>query len=87
MPSSPLGENGSLPVDPFTIRRRLVVEPIRALAFWTAIALPFLYLPLLWYGLESTGELIVFFGLVALNLLALLVGHGYDPRDTGGDSV
>lgn len=54
-----------------------VVNPIKAIAFWTAIVLPFLYLPLLATGLESRGTIVAFVLLVALNVAALLVGHPY----------
>jgi hypothetical protein len=54
--------------------------PIRFVAFWVAIALPFLYLPLLAGGLHGT-EPTVFVALVAVNLVALVVGHGYHADD------
>jgi hypothetical protein len=55
---------------------RLVATPVRFVAFWLAIALPFLYVPLLYGGL--TGEQTTVFGsLLALNAVALLVGHGH----------
>lgn len=53
------------------------VRPVEAIAFWTAIVLPFLYVPLLFYGLETTAELATFFGLLGLNLVAFAVGHRY----------
>lgn len=88
MPSQSLNENrssgsrnrsagpGSISYGPFP--RDALVRPIQIIAFWTAIALPFLHIPLLLYGLETTAELYTFFGLVALNLVALFVGHGYN---------
>lgn len=57
------------------ITRSQLLRPIEAIAFWSAVALPFLYLPLLVMGLETTAELMVFFGLVALNALAFVIGH------------
>ena len=56
---------------------RELFRPIEAIAFWSAITLPFLYLPLVLYGLETTQELTVFFSLLGLNVLALIVGHRY----------
>lgn len=50
---------------------------VRATAFWLAIALPFLYLPLVLGGLAGRAELLAFAGLVVLNLVALVIGHGY----------
>ena len=51
------------------------VRHVEAVAFWSAIALPFLYLPLLFTGLETTQELLAFLGLLGLNLVAFVVGH------------
>jgi hypothetical protein len=59
---------------------RAVTDPLSALAFWTAIALPALYLPLALTGIESTGELAIFFGLFGLHLGALLAGRSYRRR-------
>lgn len=52
-------------------------EAARALAFWIAIVLPFLHVPLLASGLETTGEWYAFIILLATNAAALYVGHGY----------
>lgn len=49
----------------------------RAVAFWLAIALPFLYLPLLAGGLDGKAEAFAFVGLMVVNLVALVVGHEY----------
>jgi hypothetical protein len=55
---------------------RLVAAPLRFVGFWAAVALPFLYLPLLLSGLEGQ-ETLVFGLLLAANALALVVGHGH----------
>ncbi|AHZ23511.1 hypothetical protein E6P09_14525 [Haloferax mediterranei ATCC 33500] len=55
---------------------RLIAIPVRFIGFWVAVALPFLYLPLLVGGL-SGSELTAFVALVAVNALALVVGHNY----------
>ena len=63
---------------PASIQRgaQLVAAPVRFVGFWLAVALPFLYVPLLVGGL--TGEqATVFAGLLSLNVVALLVGHGH----------
>ncbi len=52
------------------LRRR-----VRGVAFWSAIALPFLHIPLLVTGLESSTTLMAFLALVALNVTAILVGQ------------
>lgn len=56
---------------------RAVATPLAAVAFWSAIALPALYLPLVISGLNSVGDLAVFFGLFGLHLAALLGGRTY----------
>ena len=53
------------------------VKPVRAAAFWLAVALPFAYLPLLAGGIGTEADLLTFAGLVAANAVALLVGHDH----------
>ncbi|MEF8843125.1 MAG: hypothetical protein V5A62_16120 [Haloarculaceae archaeon] len=53
------------------------IKPVRALAFWLAVALPFAYLPMLASGFGSEPELLTFLALIAANAVALLVGHDY----------
>ena len=49
---------------------------VQRLSFWAAIVLPLVYLPLLSGGLEpQTGSIVI--GLLALNLIALFVGHNH----------
>lgn len=55
----------------------VVTRPARAVAFWSAIALPFLHLGLLWDGLATTSETTTFLVLLAANLVALYIGHGH----------
>jgi hypothetical protein len=55
---------------------------LRAVGFWAAIALPFLYVPLLLFGLEKQTHAIAFLGLLALNLIALLVGRSHTPQSS-----
>jgi len=57
--------------------RRPLVEPVRGVAFWTAIALPFVQLPLLVSGLERPTTALAFLALLAVNVFALYVGHAY----------
>ena len=56
---------------------RLLRRPVEAFAFWTAILLPFVYLPMLFGGFETTTSVLLFAGLLAANGVALLVGHGH----------
>ncbi|APW98841.1 hypothetical protein CHINAEXTREME_14070 [Halobiforma lacisalsi AJ5] len=54
-----------------------LATPIRRAGFWMAVVLPFLSLPLLASGLSTGFQTLAFVGLVALNLVALYVGHSY----------
>lgn len=55
---------------------RVAMAPIRFIGFWAAVALPFLYVPLLFAGLTG-GRGIVFLTLVVLNIVALVAGHSH----------
>jgi len=50
--------------------------PLRAVGFYAAIGLPFVYLPLLADGVGPADAPVVG-ALLAANALALVVGHGY----------
>lgn len=52
---------------------------LQFVGFWSAIALPFVYVPYLLTGLSGALDTAVLVGLVLLNAVALYVGHGYDP--------
>ncbi|WP_225334879.1 hypothetical protein [Halomicrobium urmianum] len=54
-----------------------IVRRTRSVAFWTAVTLPFLYLPLLATGLEKSSHVTAFLALLAANAVALLVGHSH----------
>ena len=58
--------------------RVLLVRPVEAIAFWAAIVLPFLYIPLLVAGIDTFERLVVFVGLILLNVVAFIVGHHYN---------
>lgn len=66
------------------VARRFVVA-IEGFAFWVAIALPFLYgSGLFLYGSELVGSRTLF-GLVFLNLVALVIGHRH--KNPGRDAA
>jgi hypothetical protein len=65
------GESGSASVF------ALFVRPVRRFAFWAAVVLPFLHLPLLVTGLQSQQTVIAFITLVAVNIAALVLGQGH----------
>lgn len=56
-----------------------LVRPIEAIGFWAAVAMPFVYLPLLITGIDTTSEGIALIALIALHVLALIVGRRYRP--------
>ena len=51
---------------------------ITTVAFWTAVVLPFLHLPLLATGLDSTPYATAFAALVVLNVVAVVVGQPHN---------
>ncbi len=58
------------------VSTRHFLRSTRGLAFWTAIALPFSYLPLFTLEMvEFSFRAFVF--LMGINIVALLVGHSY----------
>jgi len=68
LPSLPAdGDDASL--------RKVLLWPVHRLAFWAAVVLPFLYLPLLATGLETETQTIAFVVLLACNVVALVLGH------------
>ena len=54
--------------------------PISVLSFWSAIALPALYIPLFLSGLANTNDLMIFLGLFGLHIIALIGGRQYSRR-------
>lgn len=52
-------------------------RPVEALAFWAAVALPFVYLPLLYQGFDDTTGVLTFTGLLIANAVALYAGHDH----------
>ncbi|WP_435333536.1 hypothetical protein [Haloarchaeobius sp. TZWWS8] len=52
---------------------------VAMLGFWTAVTLPFIQVGMLAYGLTTLEMTLLFVALLAANLVALLVGHGYEP--------
>lgn len=80
----PSGEAGEATADRSALSdqsvryRHALTMPLEVVGFWTAVVLPFLYVPLLVTGISTQGELLTFVGLVALNVAALLAGHGHE---------
>jgi len=77
--STPSAPDTSTPGLRQTVALETVVAPLRATSFYAAVALPLAYVPLLLAGLETVPQVTTFTALLALNLIALVVGHGHDP--------
>lgn len=83
---SPLSKDSVAPADPDASSSeryhcrlvRSIEPPARFLAFWAAIALPFVHLPLLARGLGDPNVLLTFSVLLGSNVLALYVGHEHN---------
>lgn len=74
----PSGEDANRGARPlFAASTRTALDSLSALAFWSAIGLPILYLPLLVTGLSNAGDLLVFLGLFTVHILALLAGRSH----------
>lgn len=52
-------------------------QAVRGIAFWSAVILPFLHVPLLTTGLSNPGLQRAFVLLLVANAVALYAGHGY----------
>ena len=58
----------------------LAARPVRFVAFWVATLLPFTYFPLLAMG-TATAHRAAFAGVVCLNAVAFVAGHGYNSPE------
>jgi hypothetical protein len=54
-----------------------LAEPLSAIAFWLAIAIPVLYIPFLTTGIHGLRELGLFLGVFGIHILALYTGRSY----------
>jgi len=77
MSNHPLHENPLRRVADRTDGMAFLRRPVEALAFWSAVVLPFLYVPLFLSGLETANTLYACFALIGLHVLTLVVGRGY----------
>jgi hypothetical protein len=68
----------SLPAlqDAVTSAASLVASPVRWLAFWAAVLLPFAYLPILATGVAVEYP-VAFTGLLGANAAAFVLGHAH----------
>lgn len=56
-----------------------LLHGVQVLSFWSAIILPFLYLPVLVVGLDTPTRSVLFLGILALNVVTLVISHSYQP--------
>jgi hypothetical protein len=68
---------GTVPSVLARIDNHALTTPFQMIAFWSAIALPFLHVPLLVTGLSNSSETLTFITLLGVNLLMLLFGHSH----------
>lgn len=59
---------------------RPVIRPVQLVAFWLAVLMPALYLPLLFEGIAA-GLRSPFTGYLGLHLIVLVIGHGHKRRE------
>lgn len=60
--------------------RSAVAEPVQAAAFWSAIALPLVYVPMLATGVVWEHP-VALLALFVLNIVAFVVGHEHNQPD------
>ena len=66
---------------PDTSPLAVLTKPLEAVGFWSAIALPFLYVPLLATGITDTSSQLAALVLIGLHVAALVVGHKHRADD------
>lgn len=77
IPSTPVSD--VLPRDVSSVSA--LIRPLEAVGFWAAVALPFLYVPLLISGLEGPSTQLAAMLLIGLHMAALIVGHRHKASE------
>lgn len=54
-----------------------VSSTVTAISFWLGTLLPVLYVPMFVLGLDSGPQFVAFLGVLAINVVALVIGHDY----------
>jgi hypothetical protein len=54
-----------------------LLRPLEAAGFWAAVALPFVYVPLILQGLDTSTAQVTVAVLIAAHLVALVLGRTY----------
>ncbi len=52
-------------------------DGLTAIGFWVGTLLPLAYVPVVFTGIDSAFELLVFLLLIVVNVIALVIGHEY----------
>lgn len=55
-----------------------LTKPVKRIAFYASIILPFIHLPLFVTGLQSETVAVAFGALLVVNVVATFVGHYYE---------
>lgn len=56
----------------------MLLQPIEAVGFWAAVGLPFIYVPLMLRGLDTATIQLTVAVLIAIHVLALVLGRHYN---------
>lgn len=75
-PSAPTHAANSRLRDGLRATRRVA----RTTAFWSAVTLPFLYLPLFVVGPQSTAEWVTVGSLLLIHVITLFAGHTHPTK-------
>lgn len=59
-------------------RSGMLLQPVEAVGFWAAVGLPFIYVPLILRGLETPTMQLAVAVLIAVHVLALVLGRHYN---------
>lgn len=74
--STPANGSSNDSANPTVDKLRVAFKPMQFVAFWAAILLPLVYLPMLYGGLNGHQQA-TFVALLGANLLSFVVGHGH----------
>lgn len=61
-----------------TAQGQLLPSPARMVSFWVGVVTPVFYLPVLFTGIETSVEAVLFVLLLALHAAALVCGHPHN---------
>lgn len=55
-------------------------RPVKAAGFWAAVGLPFVYVPLMLTGVQTTAEQLALGVLLGVHVLALILGRHHNAE-------